>query len=80
MSDANKQIKKSGYGERGAAELQLTGEAAQTANLADINRGVRSNFNQNRGSSLNRVFVYRDGELIGEWVRNADGSVTQSHP
>jgi hypothetical protein len=79
IEDVNDQIKRSAFDERGAADLQLHGDAAR-APLADIEQQVRRQFNPNRSRSLERVSIHRDGVLIGEWVRNPDGTVSRRFP
>ena len=80
IRSANEQIEGSGTGETGAVELQIRGEAAETATLEGVERQVRGQFTQSRSMSLRRVAVYRNGELLGEWIRNPDGSITRTFP
>jgi hypothetical protein len=78
IDSANKQIKKSGDApDPGALEIQLRGEAADTADAAAIERQVNGQFKPDRSRNLNRVTIYRNGEKFMEWIRNADGSVTR---
>jgi hypothetical protein len=79
VADVADQIKKAGPDARGAAHLQLHGDAAN-ASLDNIESQVRRQFNQNRSSRLDEVSVYKDGVLAGQWVRNEDGSVTRRFP
>jgi hypothetical protein len=78
IKDANRQIRNSDLDERGQVELQLRGDADMS--LAEIERNVRGNFNSNIGKSLQRVAVYREGSMIGEWVRGPDGTVIRTFP
>ncbi len=80
IRSANQQVEQSGLGEQGAVELQLREQAAESATLEGVERQVRGQFNENRSGSLNRVSVYRNGELLGEWIRQLDGSVTRTYP
>ncbi|WLQ14474.1 hypothetical protein O5O45_00800 [Hahella aquimaris] len=80
ISKANKQIKASGLNETGAVEIQLRGEAAKDVDLEDIERQVKGNFNSNRASSLHRVSVYSNNNLIAEWTRQSDKTVTRKYP
>jgi hypothetical protein len=81
IAAANNQIKRSGLegADRGAVEIQLQG-AAGGATDGQIAEQVRGAFTPERGRSLERVAVYRDGELAGEWRRAPDGTVTQVFP
>jgi hypothetical protein len=78
ISEANKQIRNSKLTEQGQIELQLRGDADMP--LTEIEQNVRGNFNSEYGKSLQRVAVYREGQLVGEWRRNADGTVTRTFP
>jgi hypothetical protein len=85
INSVNRQVRNSRLisGNPGGADLQLFGNAAtdfQRLSPADVNRAVRGNFNPNRGSSLQRVTIYTDGQKAYEFVRAADGTVQQVFP
>lgn len=81
ITKANKQMKDSGSeGAKGAVELQLRGEDAGRATMEQVERQVKGNFNSNVGRSLERVSVYKDGVLFGEWTRGSDGTVQRTFP
>jgi hypothetical protein len=48
--------------------------------LPEMERQVRSSFNASRGRGLHRVAVYQDNALVGEWRRQADGTVVRTFP
>jgi len=75
---ANTQMKQSGTSGSGTVELQLRGQAE--TGLSEMERQVRANFNGDRGRSLHRVAIYRHSVLIGEWLRQADGTVVRTFP
>lgn len=76
VADVNDQIKNSSFpNELGEAIIELSGD---TVDFGDLNRQVRRNFNPNRGGNLDTVSIVDNaGNLIGQWVRQADGSVVQ---
>ena len=76
---ANKQIEESGTGETGALEIQLRGEGGK-ASLDAIQQQVNGQFTADRSTLLSRVSVYRDGQLAGSWIRQADGTITRALP
>jgi hypothetical protein len=78
INDANAQLKQSGISGSGAVELQLRGDAEIT--MPEMERQVRSNFNANRGRGLHRVAIYRHSVLVGEWLRQPDGTIIRTHP
>jgi hypothetical protein len=79
IGKSNNQMKKSPTGEAGAAELQLKGNDANV-DISIVERQVRSNFNDKRGSGLNRVTVVSGGQVVGEWERDSGGTVRRIFP
>lgn len=89
---ANRQIRNSGLdverlmvgvgqrGPQGSLEIQLQGAAARTGTLDVVEAQVFSAFTPNRVRSLRRVSIYRDGQLLGEWVRTVDNRVVRVFP
>jgi len=45
-----------------------------------VERQLRSNFNDKRGSGLNRVTVVSGGQVVGEWERDSGGTVRRIFP
>ncbi|MGC4095105.1 MAG: hypothetical protein QM756_45735 [Polyangiaceae bacterium] len=82
ITDANNQVKNSGEPGPGQADIQLNGKAAESElSDSDLNRQVRSNFNEKNGRSLDQVNVFRDGEKIGTWERDpTTGKVNRTFP
>jgi hypothetical protein len=79
IQEANSQVKKSGTGEKGEVELQLRGDDFGDLTVADIENQLRD-FNPGTNRSLDRVAIYRDGQLFAEWIRAADGTVSRIFP
>ncbi len=67
-------------GPQGQVELQLRGEAARTATVDVVEAQVRARFNPESGTSLRRVAVYGDGQLIAEWARTAANAIIRTFP
>ncbi|MCB9553891.1 MAG: hypothetical protein H6705_18810, partial [Myxococcales bacterium] len=62
-------------GRPGGADLQLFEEAAEafsTLGRTEVDNFVKGAFNAHRGTSLNRVTIYCDGNVAAEYIRVGD--------
>jgi len=79
VSEANKQVRRSGFDETGQLELQLRGPEATRVTVEEIEAQL-DYFTEEYNRGIDRVAVYKDGELFAEWIRNADGTITRKFP
>jgi len=88
IKDANKQLKKSQLteGVPGSVEMQLYGDAKKNfseALLSDAKTAeewITLEFRPDQMSSLRRVAIYGDGQLILEFVRTANNTIEKTFP
>jgi hypothetical protein len=78
IHEAGEQLEGSITKETGDVELQLRGEDARMP-FSDVERQVKGGFNASRGLHVDRVAVYQDGVLVGEWIRTPSG-VQRTYP
>jgi len=60
--------------------VRLKGNATTSASVESVERQIKGNFTENRSSKLHRGSVFKNGELLGEWVRDTNGLVIRKFP
>lgn len=88
IKEANRQLKKSGlaYGIPGSLEMQLYEDAEKdfyailNKDTETVHRWILREFRPNQMSSLRRVAIYGNGQLLMEFSRTEDNQIIKTSP